>query len=244
MMRGCLAFVALVALLSLLTLRACGHHAPPAAPRGHVAAGTTVAAPLPRAPITEAIETCVTAIASQSDPAKLATLGSRAANPRLKRIMYYLAAARAGGADPGDVIDQAQRANGSAGTRRAPLVKASLLRNLKICDGLAMLVDAENLAKLRRGNAPIARRGPYTGQIAEVDHIVPLAEAPEVGNELANLEMLPATLNRAKSDKVGERQLALAKKFHDAGLLSDAALASIQARFVPSGTGKYELQEQ
>lgn len=93
------------------------------------------------------LATCIRAISSQSDPAKLATLGSRQTNPRLKRIMFYLATARAGGADPGEVIDQAQKANGSFGTPRAPLVKASLLRNLKICDGLAML-DPENLARL------------------------------------------------------------------------------------------------
>jgi hypothetical protein len=79
------------------------------------------------------------------------------------------------------------------------------------------------------------------GRLPKWDHIIPLAQAHELGNELANLEMLSATLNRAKSDKVGERQLALAKKFHDAGLLSDATMANIQAKFVPSGTGKYEL---
>ena len=55
-------------------------------------------------------------------------------------------------------------------------------------------------------------RGPYAGQIAEVDHIVPLAQAGGIGNELANLELLPATLNRAKSDKVGERQAAWLRK--------------------------------
>ena len=72
---------------------------------------------------------------------------------------------------------------------------------------------------------------------------MPLAQAHEVGNELANLEMLPATLNRAKSDKVSARRLALAKKFHEAGLVSDAMMANIQAKFVPSGTEKYELEQ-
>lgn len=40
------------------------------------------------------------AIAAQSDPAKLATLGRRKANPRLKRIVFYLAQARDAGANP------------------------------------------------------------------------------------------------------------------------------------------------
>ena len=42
---------------------------------------------------------------------------------------------------------------------------------------------------------------------------MPLSLAREVGNELANLEMLPEKLNRAKSNGLGERRLALAKKF-------------------------------
>ena len=191
----------------------------------------------------ERLSVCVQAIAAQSDPGKLATLGERGANPRLKRIMYYLALARAGGADPGEVIDQAQRQNGSFGTPRAALVKTGLLRNLKICDGLGLLTP-ENLAGLRRGDAPTVTRGPYVGQKAEVDHIVPLARARGIGNELANLEMLPASINRAKSDKVGERQLALAGKLHDAGLLSEVEFAHVKARFRPAGTENLELQGQ
>jgi hypothetical protein len=238
---GCFT-LGLLAVLAALLLSWCHH---PTAPRGATSNGAKPApvvteAVKPVAPQVEQLSTCITAIAAQSDPAKLATLGRRAANPRLKRIMYWLAAARDTGADPGAVIDQAQTANHSAGTPRAPLVKVSLLRNLKICDGLAML-DAEDRAKLRRGNAPMVHRGPYAGQTAEVDHIVPLAQAPEIGNELANLEMLPETLNRAKSDKVGERQLALATKFYAAGLISAETMARLKAKFVPSGTGKYEL---
>ena len=102
----------------------------------------------------QGLETCIRAIASQSDPAKLATLGSRQSNPRLKRIMYYLATAREAGADPALVIFSAQSANGSVNTPRAELVRTSLLRNLKICDGLGLLTP-ENLERLKRGNAPV-----------------------------------------------------------------------------------------
>ena len=203
---------------------------------------TARATPVPLEP-GEKLSVCITAIAAQSDPSKLATLGTRAANPRLKRIMYYLYQARVGGADPATVIDQAQQHNGSAGTPRAALVKASLLRNLKICDGLGLFTPG-NLQGLRTGQAPTVTRGPYAGQVAEVDHIVPLSLAPEVGNELANLEMLPADLNRSKSNKVGERQLALAKKFKDAALISEATLANVQARFRTSSTATHELPEE
>ena len=188
MKRGCFVLIVAAVLCIVLALRSCGHHEPHAQRgRGHTAKPAVALSPsTPSQPPVvvgtqvqaEDLQTCITAVAAQSDPSKLATLGSRQTNPRLKRIMYYLAQARAGGADPGDVIDRAQQINGSFGTARAPLVKASLLRNLKICDGLAMLTP-ENMARLKRGNAPVVTRGPYTGQIAEVDHIVPRAHSSE-----------------------------------------------------------------
>ena len=188
------------------------------------------------------LSTCVAAIAAQSDPAKLGTLGSRATNPRLKRILYYLAVARDGGADPAAVIERAQRANGSFGTPRAPLVKASLLRNLKICDGLGLLTP-ENRARLRHGQAPVVTRGPYQGEPVHVDHIVPLLHAWDVDNELANLELLPRTLNCGKGAKVGDRQLDYARKFQAAGLITEANLINLETRCKLGGTAKYELPE-
>lgn len=170
----------------------------------------------------------VAAVASLTDPAKLSTLkkGERAANPRLKKAVCWLAEARLRGYDPAAIIDQAQRLNREAGTPRASLVKESLLRNLDIMDKLGCM-DAENLALLRRGLAPVINKGPYKGQVAEVDHIVPKAVCPEVENEIANLELLPASLNRSKSDKIGPRQRDMAKKFFEAGLISEKSYKKV-----------------
>ena len=55
-------------------------------------------------------------------------------------------------------------------------------------------------------------KGPYAGEKAEVDHIVPIAVAPHCGNWLSNLEFMPRTLNRWKSDKLTERGASLFKK--------------------------------
>jgi hypothetical protein len=82
---------------------------------------------------------------------------------------------------------------------------------------------ADSLDLLRRGRSPTVTRGPYAGEPAEVDHIVPIALAPELGNEIANLELMPRTLNRRKGIKVGARQLDYARKFRDAGLLTQEA---------------------
>ncbi len=166
-------------------------------------------------------------VAPLLDPAKLDTLkGDRAANARLRKICYWLAAARNSGEEPADVIEQAQRATGYAGTARAKADAESLLRNLTILERLGCL-DAANMAKLRRGYAPTITRGPYAGDVAEVDHIIPRAVVPELDEKLFNLEFMPRTMNRKKSAAIGQRQVALAKEWHAAGLLSDTCLERV-----------------
>ncbi len=160
----------------------------------------------------------IQAVTSLSDPAKLATLGERGANSRLNKLVYWLDQSEHHGLSAAKTIDIAQWFNGTE-RRRAALVKDSLLQNLKLAHGLGLLATA-NLEHLRRGHAATVTRGPYAGESVEIDHIVPYSLAPEVGNELANLEMLPRTLNRRKSNRVGERQLAYADKFYAVGMLS------------------------
>ena len=43
---------------------------------------------------------------------------------------------------------------------------------------------------------------------------------PELDNVIANLELLPLKLNEKKNSKIGDRQRDLARKFHQAGVLS------------------------
>lgn len=90
----------------------------------------------------------------------------------------------------------------------------------------------------------MAMRVPHAGQSAEVDHLVPLAEARQIGNEPANLELLPAALDRARSDEPSERQLDLAKRFQAGGPLSAKSMAIAQARLRPAGTEKYQWSER
>ena len=73
------------------------------------------------------------------------------------------------------------------------------------------------------------RKGPYAGDIAFVDHIIPRAVAPELDNVIANLELLPLKVNESKNDKIGDRQRHMAKKFHAAGLLSAAGLKAVES---------------
>lgn len=173
-------------------------------------------------PRAHADSVAVEAIASLADPAKLATLGERQANPRVQKITYWLATARAGGERPDAVIDSALARFGWKGTPRGDLTKAAMLRNLDIAEKLGCL-DQNGLEQMRGGRSPIVRRGPYTGDKLSVDHIIPFAVMPELDHVLANLELMPLRMNESKNALVGDRQVDLARRFEKAGLLAPEA---------------------
>jgi len=159
------------------------------------------------------------AIASLIDPAKLATLGKRGANPRVQKCVYWLATARRDGQDPAKVMDKALASAKVAGGLAVKLTKDALLRNLDIADKLGAL-DEAGLAEMRRGRAATVQRGPYKGDQLSVDHIIPRAVVPELDNVIANLELMPLRMNEQKNAKIGQRQRALAVKLREAGLLT------------------------
>ena len=166
-------------------------------------------------------ETSTSAIASLTDPVKLATLkGERAANPRLQKCVYWLAYAEEQGEKPEVVLDESAKLNKTDGTPYAGFVRWGLLENLKIAKELGLLTP-EGMAELRRGKSAAITKGQYAGQEAEADHVIPKAVCPELQNQVMNLELLPASLNRAKSDKVTDRAKVFAKELYDAKLLSE-----------------------
>ncbi|MEW6159151.1 MAG: hypothetical protein AB1813_17130 [Verrucomicrobiota bacterium] len=169
----------------------------------------------------------IVSVANLSDPTKLATLAPRGANPRLNKIVYWLDQSERRFLSAETAVNAAQTLNVTR-EPRASLVKESLLRNLKIARELGLLTK-ENRERLRRGQAAVVTRGPYSGSDVEIDHIVPISLAPEAGNELANLEMLPEPLNRKKSNRIGDRQRAHAKRLRDAGLLSQTSFDRVMS---------------
>jgi hypothetical protein len=165
-------------------------------------------------------------IASLIDPAKLATLRERGANPRIQKCVYWLEEAGKNGLKPKTAAHEAVAKAGYK-SAAATLTEESLLRNLDIATKLGCL-DEDGLAKMRRGDAPTVRKGPYAGQIASVDHIIPLAVVPELDCVVANLELLPLKLNESKNSKIGSRQKSLAKKLRKAGLLSEEGFKALE----------------
>jgi len=171
--------------------------------------------------------TAAVAIASQTDPVKLATLkGERAANPRMQRCIYWLATAETGGEKPEVVLDEAASLNGTAGTAYAGFIRWGMLENLRLAKELGILTP-EGMAELRRGHSATITKGDHLGEEAEADHVIPRAVCPELSNQVFNLELLPARLNRAKGAKIGERQRVFGKELHDAKLLTDEGWAKL-----------------
>ncbi len=165
------------------------------------------------------------------NPTKIDALaGERAANPRLRKMVYWLEMAKRAGQDPEAVVLEAQRKAGYAGTARADADRASLLRNRTILERLGCL-DEAGMVLLKKGKAPVVRRGPYEGDIASVDHIIPRSVVEELDEKIYNLEFMPSKLNTKKGAEIGLRQQQLAKKWLDVGLLSQAGFRAVQENY-------------
>ena len=170
------------------------------------------------------------ALVNLCDPAKIATItAERGANPRVRKICYWLEMARKAGREPSSEMREVMSAVGWGGTAKGDLTADAMTRNRVIAERLGCL-DEVGMTTLRSGKAAVIRNGPYAGDKLSVDHIIPRAVCAELDTTLANLELMPMRMNSSKSDSIGERQVDMAKKFHAAGLLSKAGLDAVLAR--------------
>ena len=161
------------------------------------------------------------------DPAKLDSLkGKRAGTKRLRKASYWLEIAQREGHELEALLQYAHDKVGTRVSVRRNTQIEALIRNKTILSRLGCF-DAEGMIKLRKGNAPTITKGPYAGELATVDHIIPRSICPELDNRLFNLEFLPETLNRQKSNKISQRQRDLARQWHDLGLLSNKGLKQV-----------------
>ena len=86
--------------------------------------------------------TSASALASLTDPAKLATLkGERQASSNLQKCVYWLAYAEEQGQKPEVVLDESAKLNKTAGTPYAGFLSWGLLENLKIAMEPAICVS-------------------------------------------------------------------------------------------------------
>ena len=181
--------------------------------------------------IMAAPSTAAMAIAAQTDPAKLATLkGERAANPRMQRCVYWLATAEAAGEQPGAVLDEAARLNGTTGTPYAGFIRWGMIENLRLAKEYGILTP-EGMAELRRGKSATITKGEYAGQEATADHYIPRSVCPELDNQIYNLRLCPSSVNSSKGDKVGKEQVESAESLNQRGLLSEKGLESVKKAY-------------
>jgi hypothetical protein len=165
------------------------------------------------------------------DPAKLATLGPRAANPRVQKYVAHLADAKRAGEDPALV---AKRAIELVGLREkaAEISVERMLQNLAVAEKNGCLEEA-GLRDMRRGQAPTIQVGAHKGDELSVDHVIPLKIAPELDKVIANLKLVPLRANASKQAKVGEEGLAFARRLRDAGLLSESGMTAVERAAKP-----------
>lgn len=149
----------------------------------------------------------------------------REANDILLKTVAALVEAENAGVDLREVLRRAESINNTP-VNYSDLLTESLLRNVKIAREL-QLDTPENLARMSEGKSPVVGRGPYEGEPAEVDHIVPRSLAPDLDNLLINLELMPRTLNRKKSNKVTARASSMAKRFFDAGVMMPESFETV-----------------
>lgn len=166
-------------------------------------------------------------IAPLIDPAKLATLKYRAANQRVKKVVYWLEIAQRNKGQPTTIVDIALKTMGITNPLATEATKSALLRNHQVAGTLGCL-DAGGMNEMRQGKSPTVQRGPTKGQQLSVDHIIPRSVVPELANVIANLELLPMNLNASKNANITQRQRALAETFYGAGLLSAEGLNAVR----------------
>ena len=145
----------------------------------------------------------------------------------MQKCVYWLAYAEEQGEKPGAVLDDSAKLNKTAGTPYAGFVSWGLLENLKIAKELGLLTP-DGMAELKQGKSATITKGEYSGQKAEAEDVIPVALCPELQNQVMNLELIPAPLMPAKSDKVTDRAKVFAKELYEAKLLSEKGWKKVQ----------------
>jgi len=162
------------------------------------------------------------------DPGKVATLkGDRPTNLRLYKVLYWVETVRVRGGDVGNVISTAQAVDGYGGTPAAKEDKLAIICNRTKLQKFGCLTN-DGMARLRKGRSPAITKGPHAGSAIALDHILPRSVVPELAGRYFNLDAIDSPDNLAKSNKIGKRELELARRWHREGLLSASGLRAVE----------------
>jgi hypothetical protein len=166
-------------------------------------------------------------IKHQSDPVKLATLGIRGGNPRLNRILAAMHHVEQAGADLLDFLRRwlPDEIHPDFYYSR-PMTVDRLMANYTDAKAWRLFENEANLQSLARGRSATILDGPYAGQKTHVDHIIPVSRAPELNANMANLRILPESVNVARSNVLDRDALHAAQLFQEIGWTPDEALTA------------------
>jgi len=180
------------------------------------------------------------AIASLTDPKKLATLkGERASNPRLQKCLYWVEVDQRaeGGMKFYPLIMRSLELNGEKNTPYGNAILGSLFENNRLANQMG-LFTSEGMNELRQGKSATITKGEYAGQEATADHYIPRSVCPELDNQIFNLRLLPSKLNSSKGDKVGKKQVEFAEELNKGGLLSAEGLEAVKKAYEKEGSAQ------
>lgn len=169
------------------------------------------------------------AVKVQASPAE------RAANKLVNKIVYNLHVISENGGNPAQALEDAIANAGFKG-RQAKATYDALIKNLQTAeqDGIFKgAYAAKNTQRMAGGGSPVSGNN----QTLEPDHIVPLKEAPEVGNVLANLLYTPKTLNASVQNDITEGAYYYARMLQKAGFLKAARVRELGGKIVWSKPG-------
>jgi hypothetical protein len=172
------------------------------------------------------------AIASLTDPKKLATLkGERASNPRFQKCLYWIEVEqrKKSGMEVVDLIKRSLELNG-AKDAYGEAIYWSLVVAHREADDMG-LFTSEGMNELRQGKSATITKGEYAGQEATADHYIPRSVCPELDNQIFNLRLLPSKLNSSKGDKVGKEQVEFAEELNKGSLLSAEGLEAVKRAY-------------
>ena len=173
------------------------------------------------------------AIASLTDPKKLATLkGERASNSRLQKCLYWVEVDQRaeGGMKYYPLIMRALELNGEKNTPYGNAILGSQFENYRLANQMG-LFTSEGMNELRQGKSATITKGEYAGQEATADHYIPRSVCPELDNQIYNLRLCPSSVNSSKGDKVGKEQVESAESLNQRGLLSDKGLEAVRKAY-------------
>ena len=145
----------------------------------------------------------------------------------INRCVYTLAFAEEQSANPETIIDLAIKSNGISETPFGGFLKWGLLENLRLAREFG-LTTPEAMAALRAGESAIITKGEYTGQTAVAHTVIPKVFAPELENNIINLELGPSKQKAHKSGFIDKRQITFARELYQTKMITDAQLKALE----------------